>query len=68
MTEKFRSCYHKELDYALGYFTVFSKDNFYICPDCPPEIRKRLEEDWPRIKRETEERQKNGDFYGSDYF
>ncbi len=63
-----RHKYGHELDYASGWFTVFSKDNFYIHSKCPSDIRKRLEEDWPRVKAETEERHRQGHFSSLDYF
>ena len=57
-----------ELDFALGYFTVFSKENLFIRDDCPEEIRARILELWPKIKEETEERHRNGHFSSQDFF
>lgn len=31
-----------ELDFALGYFTVFSKENLFIRDDCLGKIRARI--------------------------
>lgn len=57
-----------ELDFALGYFTVLSKENLFISDDCPEEIRARILELWPKIKEETEERHRNGHFSSQDFF
>ncbi|MDO4198155.1 MAG: hypothetical protein Q4D13_04090 [Erysipelotrichaceae bacterium] len=68
----------KELDFALGYFTVFpgdlknsssSKEPFlYIREDCPEDIRERLLVEWERVKKETNERHKQGIYSSKDYF
>lgn len=57
-----------ELDFALGYFTVFSKENLFIRDDCPEKIRARILKLWPKIKEETEERHRNGHFSSQDFF
>jgi len=69
----------KELDFALGYFTVFPCDFknpdanphepfLFIRDDCPPDIRARLLEEWPKVKKATEERHANGEYSSLDYF
>ena len=58
----------RPLEYANGYFMVINKDMVLISETCPPDIRKRLEEDWPKVKAETEERHRAGFFSSLDYF
>ena len=57
-----------ELDFASGYFTVFSKDNLFISPECPEDIKAKILELWPKIKEETEERHRIGQFSSKDLF
>lgn len=67
----------KMLDYGVGHFAIFppcigeGHDDYwlYIAKDCPPDIRERLEHDWPIAKKETEDRHVNGIWDSSkDYF
>lgn len=68
----------KEMDYALGYFSVLPCDFknpenkevpfLYIHKDCPPDLKERILSDWPRIKRETIKRHEQGLFSSQDYF
>lgn len=72
----------KELDYAIGHFSVFPgglvhsrnpewpKDEPYLHIDeeCPQEIKERLLKDWPRILKETKERHSKFIFSSLDYF
>ena len=68
----------KELDYALGYFTIFpggfKNDNavgdpyLFISDDCPKELRERLLHDWPIIKKKTLEKHANGEWSSTDAF
>ena len=66
----------KKIDYGLGYFAIFppgfmghDEPWLFISKDCPPDIRGRLEKDWPIAKKETEERRSKGLWDSSiDYF
>lgn len=72
----------KELDWALGYFTVFpggyrklkdldwpeDEPYLFIYDDCPSNIRERLLKEWPRIVEETKKRHKEGYFSSHDAF
>jgi len=66
----------KMLDYGLGHFAIFppgfkghDEPWIYIKDDCPPDIREKLERDWPIAKKETEDRHANGIWDSAkDYF
>ena len=72
----------KELDFASGYFTVFpggfvhtrnpewpeKEPYLFIGKDCPPDIRERLLEEWPKVKAATKKRHEKGLYTSKDYF
>lgn len=69
----------KEMDEYLGYFTVFpynwkdknaSKDKPYlfISPDCPEDIKEKIQKKWEQVYKDTIERQKKGIYSSKDYF
>lgn len=69
----------KELEFAHGYFAVFPCDFknpnadshepfLFIKKDCPPDVKERLLEEWPKVKKATKERHANGEYSSLDYF
>ncbi len=70
----------EELDFALGYFTVFpngfpfdesSEDTgpcIWISEKCPEDMKKRLLETWETVKKETLKRHNQGEYSSHDYF
>lgn len=70
---------YKEMDFALGYFTVFpsnfrdptapkNEPYLFISKRCPADLKARLLETWPRVYKETKERHARGIYSSKDYF
>ena len=59
----------KDLDFALGYYGVIPKgfrgakeDTLIFTEDCPPDIKEKVLELWPKLRAKEKEDEENGIF------
>ena len=51
------------------YVSLTEKEPFlFIAEDCPPDIKKRLLEEWSKVKAATKKRNEEGLYTSKDYF
>ncbi len=67
--------YGHELDFALGWFFIYPKGykglsdyTIDFHSDCPEEIKQKVLELWPTVKKETERRHERLIYTSRDYF